>query len=101
MSLSAIGPNMTPLEYARQRSASRSVESNPAMGQKTSAGRMTAMPMRKMSAAPVRVREEALVCAPIDHFIYRVKQGNGRLVAKRALQRADSDLGTSRMIRVG
>ena len=101
MALEGINTAMTPLQFARMRSASRAIESNESLGKKSSAGRNAALSMRAATAHAGPPAPERLVPPPSCRCIYQLSTSNGRPAAKRALQRADIEQWSWRINRLG
>ena len=101
MSIAGVNTAMTTIQFARARSASRSVEANAATTSKAGNGRNTALPIRGQVPVAAPVDPARLVLAPTFHTIYKLSHKNGKSVAKRTAQLADNDYWPSMLNRLG
>ena len=100
MPIDGIHSAMTPLQFARARSASRSVETT---GSATTNANSRPFPRTLITNAPnsLPLAPERLVAPPSFHWSYRPIHVNGKRGAKPVPQLADSDYWSSTLNRVG
>jgi hypothetical protein len=100
MSIESINSAMTPLQFARARATVRTVETNAALT--SGSGNARSLPSAVSSAAAsVIIPTHRLLPPATFHWSYRLATINGKAVAKRTPQLADTSYWSVALNRLG
>jgi len=99
MPIDSVNSAMTPLQFARARATIRTVETNTALT--SGSGNARYLPSRTPAAASVIIPTHRLLAPATFHWSYRRATANGKAVAKRTPQFADTSYWSVAINRLG
>lgn len=101
MAIEGVNTAMTTLQFARVRSAQRSVEMSTGTSRRSGSTRVSSPVVRTAEPILTAERVDRLVGPATLHWIYRAEMINGKRGAKRAPQLADSEYWSFSLNRYG
>ncbi len=101
MAIEGVNTRMTPLQFARARSASRAVETSEAATKEAGGSGRGFSGGAGTGGGAVMSRPERLIAPATFHWSYRPMMLNGKAVAKRVPQLADTKYWSFELNRLG